>query len=325
MLGGGGGEGEVSQRLASVERGDLIVTVSGSGTFEVTHDANLYFTSGGTVEKVYVEEGDEVEMGEELAKLDTSTLELALIQAQAARDEAAYNLHQLKHVMRAASDRVKIAELQLEAAEWAVAEAQKKLDEAIITAPFSGIITSIGADEGDVLPSPSMAPRVIIYMIDASTLELKVDIDETDIASVEPGQGAILDIDALPDLELEGEVTEISTVPTTEGGVVFYQVTITLGAFPVSGLRVGMSATADIIIHYRGNVLIVPERAIQKDDAGNPIVKVMVNEEAQERPVVLGISDGFNIEVSGGVSEGEVVVVELRSKSEGAGGLFFGQ
>jgi len=323
-FGGGGGE-EVSQRLATVERGDLVLSVSGNGTFKASRDASLYFSSGGKVEKVYVEEGDEVAAGQALAKLDTSNLELALLQAQAARDEAKYNLNQLKNVLRASSDRVKIAGLQLEAAEKAVIEAQKQLDEAVITAPFGGVVTGVFADEGDILPSPTMAPKLVIKMIDISSLELEVDIDETDIASVKPGQRVGIDVDALPDLKLEGRVIEIQTMPFSEGGVVFYKVSVKPGVFPVPGLRVGMSATADIINLEHKDVLLVPERAVQKDENGKPVVKVKTGEEFQLRPVTLGITDGFNVEVLDGLKEGEEVVVEVRSKAEGAGGLFFGQ
>jgi len=56
--------------------------------------------------------------------------------------------------------------------------------------------------------------------------------------------------------------------------------------------------------------LLVPNRAIEQDSEGNPVVKVMVNEEIEERPVVTGISDGYQTEIVDGLSEGEIVVVE---------------
>jgi multidrug efflux pump subunit AcrA (membrane-fusion protein) len=71
-----------------------------------------------------------------------------------------------------------------------------------------------------------------------------------------------------------------------------------------------MSAEADIVIVDRSNVLLVPDRAITKDSEGNPVVMVVVNEQTEERPVVIGISDGFDTEIVSGLSEGEVVVVE---------------
>ena len=88
-----------------------------------------------------------------------------------------------------------------------------------------------------------------------------------------------------------------------------------------------MSATADIVISERINVLLVPSRAITQDSQGNPIVKIMVGEQIQERPVVTGISDGFETEIAGGLSEGETVVIEIRGKTSSSrqgGGLFGG-
>ena len=84
-----------------------------------------------------------------------------------------------------------------------------------------------------------------------------------------------------------------------------------------------MSASADIVIDERSNVLLVPSRAITQDSSGSPVVKVMVGEETQERPVVTGISDGYQTEIISGLSEGEVVVVERKVKPE-SGGLFGG-
>jgi multidrug efflux pump subunit AcrA (membrane-fusion protein) len=73
-----------------------------------------------------------------------------------------------------------------------------------------------------------------------------------------------------------------------------------------------MSADADIVIKERNNVLLVPSRAIKKDSQGNPMVKIMVNEQVEERPVVIGISDDFQTEIVDGLKEGETVVVERR-------------
>jgi len=79
------------------------------------------------------------------------------------------------------------------------------------------------------------------------------------------------------------------------------------------GLRVGMSASADIVINERSSVLLVPDRAIKQDDQGNDMVEVMVNEQTEERIVVTGLSDGYQTEIISGLEEGEVVI-ERRAK-----------
>ena len=68
-----------------------------------------------------------------------------------------------------------------------------------------------------------------------------------------------------------------------------------------------MSATADIIIDERSNVLLIPDRAVKLGSQGNTIVKVAVNGELETRTVVTGISDGFQIEIISGLEEGEMV------------------
>jgi len=398
----GGDQEEVSQQLIEVVRGDLIVSVSGSGNIVVSNEADLAFGSGGKIAKIYVDEGDEVSKGRVLARLDTSPLKLALTQAQAALDQAEYNLEQLEEPFseddidsaeaavdaaedyldyafwmldqsedaldkaedalaeaEQGGDAVKIAaaeaqvweaeaaverwrmeasrawsslltaeaqleamldapdegaidaaESQLKAAELAVTETQKQLDEAVITAPFDGEVTSVHADEGDSVS----AMMTIINLIDLTSMELEVEVDEIDVAEVKPGQRAIIEVDALPALQLEGEVASISLLSKEIGGLVLYEVTIGFDIPQGYNLKIGMSAIADIILEERSNVLLVPNRAITQDSQGKPVVKVMVDEEIEERPVVTGISDGFDTEIVDGLSEGDVVVIETKVK-----------
>ena len=389
----GGDKEEVTQQLVEVVRGNLIISVSGSGNIEVSKEANLAFDVGGRIDRIYVDDGNSVTEGDVLAKLETDALELALTQAQVAliKQQVAVNtanvtLRTARHSLDEARDiytwpeikvaqsdvdnakafvdyvlsqdlpaatvayararltateaildamittydteEVTIKKMEVELAEQSLAlaqqtlrqyrqsleQAQKNLNEATLTAPFDGVVASVYVDEGDVIPSPTMAPKVIIYLIDLTTMELNVEMDEIDIPGVKLEQRAIIEVDALPDVELEGEVASISLLSKETGGVVLYEVKIDFAAPEGSGLRVGMSAEADIVIKERNNVLLVPSRAITTDSEGNPMVKVMVNEQTEERRVVIGISDGFDTEIIDGLNEGEVVVVERRAK-----------
>jgi len=395
-IGCGGDQEEASPQEVEVVRGDLIVSVSGSGNIVVSNKANLTFGSSGKIAKIYVEEGDEVDEGDILAKLDTDYLELALTQAQVAltgqeiavsqaeinvtkaeialekaedawldTESAGNKVKRLKRSLewelendpedtekiraiqedlreawdnffRVASDstdarEVKAKEMEVELAkqsveqtkhslqqsQQSVEQAQKQLDEATITAPFDGVVASVDADEGDSVS----ATMTIINLIDLTSMELEVEVDEIDIAEVKPGQRAIIEVDALPALQLEGEVTSISLLSTEAGGLVIYEVTIDFDVPQDYNLKIGMSAIADIIFEERSNVLLVPNRAISQDSQGKPVVKVMVDEEIEERPVVTGISDGFDTEIVDGLNEGDVVVIETKVKPS-APGLF---
>lgn len=344
-----GGEEEVSEQLVEVVRGDLTVTVSGSGNIKVSDDIRLAFSVGGRVDRIYVGEGDEVNEGDELAKLETDTLELALAQAEVACSQAQvavtqaevtlrtaeYNLEQAQAVYALSDERVAIAELQVEVAQQSLelakqslaladqslAQAQKQLGEATITAPFDGIVASVGVDEKDtIFPSTT-----VIYLIDPGNMELEVQVDEIDIIGVKLGQRTMIELDALSALQLEGKVSSISLVPAIGGGVVVYEVRVDFDVPEGVGLRTGMSATADIIVAERKDVLLVPDRAIKQDSEGNAVVEVSrVGGEREERVVVIGVSDGFQTEILSGLSEGEVVV-ESRSTSESLGLGLFGQ
>jgi HlyD family secretion protein len=95
---GTGSEGADGEELVEVVRGDLTVIVSGSGNITVSQDASLAFGTGGKVETVYVEAGDQVSQGDVLAKLDTGALELALAQAELALSSAEYNLDKTQQI-----------------------------------------------------------------------------------------------------------------------------------------------------------------------------------------------------------------------------------
>ncbi len=407
----GGSEQEATEQLAEVVRGDLTVTVSGSGNLEVSNEAMLAFGVGGRVDKVYIEEGGKVSKGEVLAKLETDSLELALTEAQVAQTQAevavtqaqvtlqtaeyeletaqdlyaqpeihtaraavsdaqsyleyakqilaqALTTHDIKvwtnevayaeETLRAAEvslnemlsapdteevaikrlqvelakQSLELAEQSLELAEQSLETTRKQLDEATITAPFDGIIASVYVEEGDVISPPTMAPQIVAHLIDPSSMELNVEVDEIDVIEVKPGQRAIIEVDALPTLPIEGKVSFISLTPKEEGSVIVYDVKIDFNVPEGIGLRAGMSATADIIIAERNNVLLVPDRAIKQDSQGNPIVEIMVNGQIEERGVDIGVSDGFQTEIVDGLEEGEVVI-ERRAKPKSSGsGLF---
>jgi len=221
--------------------------------------------------------------------------------------------------VEAAKESLALTKQSLELARQSLELAQKQSSEATIIAPFDGLVTNVAADEGDTVTPITH----IIHLIDLNSMELKAGVDEIDIPEVRPGQRVIISVDALPALQLEGEVVSIDSLPTIQAGLVLYSVTISFNNPEGSDLKVGMSATTDIIIEEQNNVLLVPNRAIEEDSQGKPIVRVLVNEQIQERAVVLGISDGLETEIVSGLQEGDIVVIETRPKTSSPGGFLF--
>lgn len=250
-----------------------------------------------------------------IKKKQVEAAEMSLAQAQKDLDELAEDIAIQELLVASAKQSVIQAEQSVVLAQQSLDEAQRQLDEATITAPFDGVVAQVLAKEGEIIPSPSYAPKTIIHLINPNYLELVIEVDEIDIPMVELNREAVITVDALPDTEFQGVVTAVYPVPKEEGGVVLYDVKVGLDAPENSRIRVGMSASADIMYEERSNVLMVPSRAIKQDSQGRTIVKVMSNKEVQERPVVLGLDDGLRAEILSGLSEGETVVVEVRARS----------
>ena len=254
--------------------------------------------------KVYAYDTEEVA----IARMQLQAAVLAEAQAQKNLDDIGDDIALSELQVAAAKASVEQASQSVALARQSLAQAEKDLTEAVITAPFDGIVASLTAEEGDVMPSPTMSPRRIISLIDPTAMELVVEVDEIDIPEVTVGQEAIVRLDALPDKEFSGAVTTIYPIPQEVGGVIVYKVKIKLEVPEGSGVRVGMSAEADIVLAKRSDVLLVPDRAVSKDSEGNPIVYVLVGKKLEERPVVVGINDDFNTEIISGLQAGETVL-----------------
>jgi len=264
------------------------------------------------------------------------TAQLQIDKAQIAYDKAENDLKNLENNVGVAENNLEnarnslnIARTNLESNKTSLARAENQLDiardelgKATITAPFDGIVASVGAKEGDRVPAPTVSPQTIIHLVDTTSMELLVEMDEIDIPEVKQGQQVLVTLDALPDAEFEGEVTAVYPLPTMIGGVVLYNTKISFDVPENSGIKVGMSASADIIINKQSDTLLVPSRAIGEDAQGNTIVKVIVNGQTQERAVVTGISDGIQTEILQGLTEGETVIIELKSSTPTDGGMF---
>ena len=154
--------------------------------------------------------------------------------------------------LEAADKAFEAAEIEVKVAEQAVTEAQKQLGEATLTAPFGGEVAKVYVDEGDRV----LTGTTTIRLIDPTRLQLIARIYEIDVVKVKTGQKVNISIDAMPETVLEGLVTFISPVDRDPGAVLFesddeekeYEVKIDFEIPENSPIRVGMNATAEIII-----------------------------------------------------------------------------
>ena len=241
------------QQVATVQRGSLTVDITASGNLALSRVEDLAFDIPGraeaiTVEEILVEEGDSVEEGQLLARLDTSewddvltNLELDLIQAQINLENAELSLEKAEadtvtlitgdiiYSTNFDDEEIDILELRLVLAEAKLEDAQAVLEEALekspeITAPFDGFITRVNVEGGDeVLPG-----TVAVQLADPNKFEADILVSEMDIFELEVGGDATVQVDAMASLTIPAEVTRISPTATISSGVVNYEVTVEL-------------------------------------------------------------------------------------------------
>jgi RND family efflux transporter MFP subunit len=328
----------------NVTRGDVVQTVLVDGNLRIPDRASLSFGATGTVAEVMVSQGDDVTDGEVLARLDApalqSAVDVAQLQVNIAEEQVAVayaqyeiaqdNLDAAEAVPGTPTD-VLEQQVNITRANWETAKynlniarinldsAKLNLDKAVISAPFDGVVASIAIIEGQQISTAGLATPAIT-VVGTNGIEMQGAIDELNIASVKLGQTANITLDALPDEGPVGTVAFISPMGTVVAGIVSYATVITIEN-PSSQLKDGMSATAEVVISRRDNVLLIPNTVI-RGTVQNPYVVVLVNGKKENRQVTLGLSDGANTEVLSGLEEGEHVVVPSLASSQQSGGFF---
>lgn len=207
------------------------------------------------------------------------------------------------------------AQAAIARAEVAVKEAERNLEQATMLAPFAATVTHVNLQVGE--RSEGAAGSGDIVIADLSSLHVDVPVDELDVARIETGQQVRITLDALPDRELTGVVTNIApTANKSDQGTTTYEITVEIdvGDVPV---RPGMTAVVEIVTVSKADVILVPRRAVQTE-AGQTYVLIPVDGEPTEpgmpaserREVVLGLSDRQSVEITSGLAAGEAVLVQ---------------
>ncbi len=209
------------------------------------------------------------------------------------------------------------AQIALDQAQLAVEQAQSALDQATLTAPFDGVIAQNNLTEGEVPPSDQPA----MLLVDQTALYVDLAIDETDVVKVQVGQKVELNFDALPDAGMTATVMRISATPTVVGQLVSYPVRVALDSTN-QPVRIGMSATATVVVDELKNALILPNRFIRIDRTTQAAFVTIQNQSGQftEIPVQLGLRNELQSQITGGLQAGQRVVLLPRSPLDLLGG-----
>lgn len=358
-------------------RARLVQTVTANGTLQPTRTVAVGSELSGTVKQVLVDVNDTVRAGQVLVELDTDRLNDAvtrsqaalaaaraqLQQAQATAHEAQAALNRLDDVARltqgqlpAATEhdtaRANLARAQaaqrsaaanVDAAQASLKSDQTNLAKATLRSPISGVVLTRAVDPGNAVAASLQAVTLFTIAQDLRQMQLKVAIDEADVARVQLGQKASFTVSAFGARRFPATITRVSYGSTLTDNVVTYAALLDV-ANPDLSLRPGMTATATLVTAERDNALVVPNAALRyapaTDSAGQrskavaTLLPRMPRGNAPRKavggapkqvwvlrdgtpvpvPVTLGISDGRQTEVIGGeLREGMAVITEQRS------------
>ena len=209
--------------------------------------------------------------------------------------------------------------LATEEAKDDLTQAQKKLSEFNsyiqnneIIAAESGVISSVSITAGDNLYSNSD----LITVNDYDKVTATVDVSEDDIDYAKVGAEAKVNIDAFPDTVFDASVTDVGDANyDSSTGTTSYEVTVTLSG-DLSELYSGMTAEVTFITKDTENVLYIPNRAVTREDGKSYVKLKKATGSIITQEVTTGFSDGTNVEVKDGLSEGDTVVIESKVDSK---------
>ncbi len=377
----------VEVRTEAVEARDLVASVTASGQIQPRTKVDVSADVTGKIVRLSVKEGDIVTKGQFLLQIDPEQVTAALQRAEAglasARAQAAQSRANLiqaeRNLERSESIRktqptlvsddqleqlrtqAEVTKAQYEAATFgvdqsvaSVRDAKQALSRTTIIAPMSGKVTRLNVEEGEtaIMGTLNKDAATLLTISDMSVLETKVKVDETDVARINVGDSAVIQIDAFPDTTFVGRVVEISnssvTRTTTASGdqAIDYEVRVQL-VDPPKETRPDFSATAKIVTASRIQVLSIPIIALtvrENESLPNADTAVTVGQTrpAREigkrdvegvfvvgkdnkvtfRTVKVGIAGERHFEVLTGLEAGETIVAgtyqAIRELKDGA-------
>lgn len=215
---------------------------------------------------------------------------------------------------------VSLAQAQVTQAQAALAGIDQQLADSRLIAPLDGIVTQVNYEVGEQF---GMGGKPVISILVNNSFNIEVDIAESNISKIKVGDQADITMDAFSDdFILKGVVSFIEPAQTLIADIVYYKVKIdfadlgaTLAQLEARGyvLKAGMTANVVITTDSRSNAITVPARAIIDKD-GQTIVRLLINKELQEVPVVTGLrGDEGKVEILSGIKTGDEVVTFIQN------------
>lgn len=342
LLSGGKKEEKITLDTAAVAPANIMNSITATGTIEPVTSVTVGTQVSGIVSKLFVDYNSVVKKGQVIAELDKTNLmsqlntaktQLATAQSQLNYQTANYKRYKTlfeKGLVAADDfDNAKLsytqAKEQVASAKEEVQRAQTNLGYATITSPIDGVVLSKSVEEGQTVAASFSTPELFTIAQDLTNMQVVADVDEADIGDVKEGERVTFTVDAYPDDTFEGEVKQVRQEATTTNNVVTYEVVISAPNADLK-LKPGLTANVTIYTAERKGVLSVPSKALrftpQKETVGKMKIVDVANAKNKvwtiegnsivAHKVNIGMTDGTNTQIVGGIAEGTKIVTGLN-------------
>ena len=344
---------ELKFRMEKVSRGDVVATVTATGTVNAVTTVLVGTQVSGTIKHIYVDFNSPVKKGQLIAMIDPATFEAQVGQARANLLAAKANVGKAEAALLDATRTMNrnrelfarsliarseldtsetnhaTAEAQLAAARAQVAQAEAaaryaetNLRYTRVISPVEGVVISRNVDAGQTVAASFQTPTLFTIAQDLTKMQVDTSVDEADIGKVSVGQYVNFTVDAYPEMTFEGRVSQVRIAPIIVQNVVTYDVVIKVGN-PDLKLKPGMTANVSIIVAEKRGVRKIPDAALRFRPTGVSLshngvgVWILKDRKLKHVKVATGISDGNYTElISGDLKEGTEVIVESLAKEK---------
>lgn len=344
-----------------VVRGDIVKTVSATGSLGAVNTVSVGAQVSGTVRKIHVNYNSVVTKGQLLAEIDPSLLkanlrqsEASVLSSRASLQEALATLADAKRTLdrnvellsrgyiakselddsRTAYEtsraRVQSARASLAQTEADLDYKKINLDHTKIYSPIDGVVIDRAVDEGQTVNASQSAPELFTIAEDLARMQVETAIDEADIGLIRQGQAVEFSVDAYPEESFGGVVSEVRLAAATTDNVVTYTVIIGVDN-ERKNLMPGMTANVSVIVEKKEDILKVASSALRfkpsqgygGDRPKGTLLWTYDGGEFKPHKVKMGIYDGMFTEVEGNdLSEGMNVVTDMVVSGSGGGQAF---
>lgn len=347
---------------APLEIKTLSTTVSATGNIEPTNTVDVGIEVSGTISEVLVDYNDQVRVGQVMARLDTTKLNSKVVSSKASLAKTQATIFEAKAMLKNAqaewerirtiytstggnypskqemdniSTSVEKAKAQLAAAvaqsDQATAQLnadQDDLRKAVVISPVNGVVLERKIEPGQTVVASMQTPILFKMAEDLTKMRVIVSVDEADVGEVKENQKVQFTVDAYPNRQFEGKITQLRMNSAVVNGVVTYKAVVEVQNDNLL-LRPGMTANASIITGIFNNVTVIPNAALRfippvtneddkkkhatrQEDRGH-YVWVLKNKTPTKIKVTIGRSDGVMSIVHGSaLKSGDIIITGVE-------------